>query len=911
MHKILHTGDTRSIVVLHGLGGMGKTQLTITYALRHKEKYTAIFWLNANDNYSLQASFQHVARQLLEYHPSIVQLSSLDLDKDIEKVIEAVKNWFDLPGNVRWLLVYDNYDNPKLPGTNQDSDVDVRRFLPRSDQGSIIITTRSSQVNLGQRIHIRKLVDINESLEILSKTSGRANLFDNDEAIDLINELDGLPLAVSTAGAYLEHVTIGFGTYIRHYRKSWLKLQEKSPLLDSYDRSLYTTWQITLERIKSQNEMSALLLKLWAYFDRNDLYFELVRHAVSDSDMKLVDDELDFNEAMTLLVNYGLVDLDKSPEKQSDGQCYSLHTCVHSWTISVLNKEWDKHLEEQALHCVAQEVPNRAIEKWWLSSARILPHAIRQLDVIARSELLTFEAAWGCHKIAELRFDQGKLPEAEQLWERVLQCCEIAPEQKREEDFSILKNVAMIGLGQIYLLTSKYAESEKLMIQVVRYCEKMRGPKHEVTLSMTKDLAHIYIAQYKLTEAEGLLNCLLKDTEALLGLDNKTTSDTFLFAGELYERQNKLKEAQEAYMKALRGYETMFGTEHPYTLSAISSLAKTYELQGDYVKAEEMFTRVLRGREEMVGSTHQSTLATYKLMGFMYLKMSGKADLAEKMFQQALHGYTEVFGPENEETIKISYFLGYVHYQNDDFDKAKEILEETLRRDQKNFGWNKDITCKGAETLASIYQKQGEKLVEAEELFLQAIQGYEKISESEPGDDDTPPHLILMNDVAIFYIEQGRLEDAKAMCERALREYKELLIDREESTDRLDCLDTLGTIYLKTGNFSRAEGLSKKALQGYEEILGLEEMASDVGALEITFNLGTVYAESNRPTLAKPLFEQALAGFMAVEGESSEWCEKINEAIQRLPPPEPEAKPEKPIPAQPKKSRLPVLKRRH
>ena len=71
------------------------------------------------------------------------------------------------------------------------------------------------------------------------------------DAIALVKELDGLPLALSTAGVYLEHVTTSFSDYLRLYKASWLTLQIKSPQLRSYeDRSLYTTWQITFDRIE-------------------------------------------------------------------------------------------------------------------------------------------------------------------------------------------------------------------------------------------------------------------------------------------------------------------------------------------------------------------------------------------------------------------------------------------------------------------------------------------------------------------------------------------------------------------------------------------------------------------------------------------------------------------------------------
>lgn len=91
-------------------------------------------------------------------------------------------------------------------------------------------------------------------------------------AVALVKELDGLPLALATAGAYLSHVSTGLNDYLRLYKASWLRLLQKSPELDSYeDRALYTTWQLSLDHIKLQNELSARLLELWAYFNNQDI----------------------------------------------------------------------------------------------------------------------------------------------------------------------------------------------------------------------------------------------------------------------------------------------------------------------------------------------------------------------------------------------------------------------------------------------------------------------------------------------------------------------------------------------------------------------------------------------------------------------------------------------------------------
>jgi hypothetical protein len=57
IHRTIRGDGGRRTVVLHGLGGIGKTQLTIAYAKRHRDNYSAVFWLNIKDEDSLKQSF--------------------------------------------------------------------------------------------------------------------------------------------------------------------------------------------------------------------------------------------------------------------------------------------------------------------------------------------------------------------------------------------------------------------------------------------------------------------------------------------------------------------------------------------------------------------------------------------------------------------------------------------------------------------------------------------------------------------------------------------------------------------------------------------------------------------------------------------------------------------------------------
>ncbi|KAK1839638.1 Nephrocystin-3-like protein 2 [Colletotrichum chrysophilum] len=280
------TGERRT-VVLHGLGGMGKTQLSIKYTKQHRSDYSATVWLNARDEMSLKQSFQRAAQRILREHHSVVYIKNAMASQDLDETVEAVKSWLNEPRNNRWLIVYDNYDDVRFdgrdrteksvrqvteesgpdPGKTQPEAAgskayDIRPYLPETDHGAVIITTRSVTVKVGKLIGLSKLGDINDSLEILASTSARDDFSQDPDAAMLARKLDGLPLALSTAGAYLSQVTTTCAEYLRLYRESWLRLQKESPQLLEYDQALYSTWGVSFRHIQQQRVGAAMLLQL-------------------------------------------------------------------------------------------------------------------------------------------------------------------------------------------------------------------------------------------------------------------------------------------------------------------------------------------------------------------------------------------------------------------------------------------------------------------------------------------------------------------------------------------------------------------------------------------------------------------------------------------------------------------------
>ncbi|KAF1816980.1 HET-domain-containing protein [Eremomyces bilateralis CBS 781.70] len=558
MHKTLQGDGSRRIAVLHGLGGIGKTQLTVAYAKRYRDNYSAVLWLNAKDEDCLKQSFGNVARRILQEHPSAPRLGGVDLKGILDEVVEAVKGWLSVSKNTRWLVIYDNYDNPKLRDDSNPTALDIKRFLPESYQGSIIITTRSSQVTVGRRIPVGKLEDMQDSIEILSNAARRNGLRDDPDAIALVKELDGLPLALATAGSYLDQVAVSLAEYLQLYKASWLKLQKKSPGLSSYeDRKLYSTWNISLGHVRRQNMLSAQLLQLWAYFDNQDLWFELLQHNdLEDPEWirAVTEDRINFNDAVRVLCDHGLVEADSlSHELESRG--YSMHSCVHSWTRHMLNQEWNCNLAKLALKCVGLHIPGTSSDRWWITQRRLLGHA-------ARCSLMETEAygemEWALHNLGLLYGDQGKLKEAEEMYMRALQGTEEA-----------------------------------------------LGPKHTSTLITVGNYGELYTKQNRLVDADKLIQRALRGLEKLLGPDHLITLGAVNGAGLLYHKQGRLSHAERTYQRALQGYEKAVGSEQAKTyvpaLDVVDNLGNLYVEMGEEEKALEMYLNALSGFEVVQG----------------------------------------------------------------------------------------------------------------------------------------------------------------------------------------------------------------------------------------------------------------------------------------------------------------------
>ena len=485
------------------------------------------------------------------------------------------------------------------------------------------------------------------------------------QARSILERLQGLPLAITQAGAYLRETNMALSDFIKHYDSTWdllMQEQDKFPLEEYSERTIWTTWRMSYEQIRHQSQEAAGLLKLWAFLDRGDLWYELVAsalelHSELDIDvpawlLKVVTNQLAFSSALRTLTRYSLIDT------REETSSHSMHAVLHQWCYSLSVGKDQMELSAIAIGIVVLAIPSESDHKYRVLQRRLLPHATQVYRWILCARRVLSEwmndshEGWLFHTFGLFFADQGKLAEAEKMYQQALEGKEKTLGPEHTSTLNTFNN-----LGNLYADQGKLAKAEKIYQRVLKGYEKALGPEHISTLRIVNNLGILYADQGKLAKAEKMYQRALKGYEKAFGPEDETIPklNTVNNLGNLYKDQGKLAEAEEMLQRALKGKENILGSEHTSTLDTINNLGLLYANQGKLAEAEKMYQRALKGYEKALGPEDKTIpkINTVNNLGTLY-KDQGKLAEAEEMFQRALEGYEKALGPEHSkcETVK-------------------------------------------------------------------------------------------------------------------------------------------------------------------------------------------------------------------------------------------------------------------
>ncbi|CAG7983436.1 unnamed protein product, partial [Penicillium nalgiovense] len=750
---------SQKVAILYGLGGIGKTQLAARFARDHKHDFTAIFWLGGKDRGTLLQSLSSIMPRL----PGQPQDTEAMDDEEAEQRARQVLRWLAIKGNSRWLIVFDNIDQYSPINSAVGDAYDIKKFFPTADHGSILITSRlQGLTELGKTFPVHSL-DSEEAIQLLLQSSGLSakdttrKLESNQDTLALANRLDGLPLAIVVAGAFMRETGTNMTEYLQYYQESWSDLQFQSSPERQYEQgNMLQTWMISYREIQKRDPNAAQLLLLFARFDNRDIWFELVKSGCHSLEVpawleKAVSTGLTFRNSLKLLIRFSFVET-----KQRVGN-YMMHPVVQDWCRHVASTDRNVNsvqLNELALISVGYCVPSESDRNCSELQRRLLPHAsyVRHRDC-SGNNIAVWEAF---RRLGVLYFGQGKLKEAGEMYQRALIGKEMALGPDHASTLTTVNN-----LGALYSDQGKLKEAEEMYQRALAGREKALGPDHTSTLATVDNLGLLYSGQRKLKEAEEMHQRALVGFEKALGPDHTSTLTAVNNLGLLYSGQGKLKEAEEMYQRALAGREKALGPDHTSTLTTVDNLGALYFGQGKLKEAEEMYQRALIGKEMALGLDHTSTLTTVNNLGLLYFSQ-GKLKEAEEMHRRALAGFENALGPDHTSTLAAVNNLGALYSGQGKLKEAEEKYQRALAGLEKALGPDHTSTLTTVDNLGFLYSGQG-KLKEAEEMYQRALAGREKAL----GPDHTST-LDTVGNLGALYSDQGKLKEAEEMYQRAL-----------------------------------------------------------------------------------------------------------------------------------------------
>jgi hypothetical protein len=409
---------------------MGKTQTAIEYAYRYGAEYAAVLWAKAYPQEALLADFVALAA-LLDLPQKEAQDQTL--------IIAAVRQWLET--HSEWLLIFDNADDLSL----------VRPFLPQRRGGHVVLTTRASALGgLAQRIEIDQLTATEGAQFLLLRTG----LLAPEETLESVaaaertaaeaiaRALDGLPLALDQAGAYIEETSCGLSEYLARYRLHEVALLKRRGLsvVDHHPDPVATTWALSFEQIETANLAAAELLRFCAFLSAEAIPEELLAAGAPELGPVLAPvaaDSFALDTAVAEILKYSL--LHRDPQSKT----LTMHRLVQTVLQHTLEEMARRQWAERAVRSIHRAFP--AVEfSTWARCERLLPHALACATLMEHWKLLFPEGASVLNQAGYFLHERARFGEAEPLYQRALAIAEqtLGPDHRRVA--TVLENYAKL-----------------------------------------------------------------------------------------------------------------------------------------------------------------------------------------------------------------------------------------------------------------------------------------------------------------------------------------------------------------------------------------------------------------------------------------------------------------------------------
>jgi tetratricopeptide (TPR) repeat protein len=604
--------EAEGLVVLTGLGGVGKTQLALAHLDLYHTDYDLAWWLRAEQDPTLAEDYAALAdaRQLTDPAATIAHKTA------------ASRRW--LEANRRWLLVFDN-------ATDAAS---VTRYLPStSSRGQVIVTSRDRLWPEVATIPVQPLARA-ESVQFLCDHTPS----DPQTAAALADLLGDLPLALEQARAYLAVTRQSAADYLQDLQRELAA--PSGELLGEgtghYQTTVATTWTLSVGQARREAPGAAELLTLLSFLAPEAIPRSLpAEHAgtLPRELRRVAADHRRYERAVGALARYSLLTLTEDT--------LTVHRLVQAVTRQPLSARAARRWAGAAVRLLAAAFPDDSDDVGsWPVCALLLPHALAAADHASRLQADPRATAWLLNQAGGYLWARAEPRAAADAFVSALTInARLGPDHP--EVATSLSNLGLV-LGDL----EEFQAARDAHQRALTILEARLGPDHPrvaITLNnlglALRDLGELGAARYCHQRA-------LTIYEARVGPDHPDVALTLNNLGSVLQDLGELQAARDHLERALTIYEARLGPDHPQVALTLNNLGDVLQDLGELQAARDHLERALTIYEARLGPNHPQVATTLNNLGDV-LQDLGELQAARDHYQRTLTIAEARLGPDH------------------------------------------------------------------------------------------------------------------------------------------------------------------------------------------------------------------------------------------------------------------------
>ncbi|NAS20089.1 tetratricopeptide repeat protein [Herbidospora sp. NEAU-GS84] len=556
---------------VHGLGGIGKSELALQYAAAHRAAYRLVWWIDADSRAQIQTGLAALTRALCAGTHSVAAFQATT-----EEAAAWAMSWLSL--RTGWLLIFDNVEQVD----------DLQPYLSRLNGGSVLITSRR---DIGWSTFGCIPID----LDVLDSTAATAVLValiglaspspsEMAELAALAEEVGFLPLALGQSAAYIARtpgMTVPAYRHLLHTAPA--RAHAASPAGQQGQAVVAQVWTLTRRRIADLDPLAPHLLALLACYAPDQLPITVL-HRLPDTD------ELQIGQALGLLASYSMITISKERD------ALSVHRLVQAVTLAELPEEERQAVLGQAADLLTAALPQdqEAIGSWPIYR-RLLAHARAALPPRseAMDQMIAYLNASGDYTTVKILQHQRYQAQLDH--------------HGPEHPDTLL---AQASLAYYTRQAGDAAAARDQLAALLPIHERVLGAEHPETLTNRANLAYLLGSEGDAAGARDQYAALLPIRERVQGAEHPATLTTRANLARWTGQAGDPAGARDQYAALLPIRERVSGAEHPATLISLHNLASWSGEAGDPAGARDQYAALLPIRERVSGAEHPTTLDT-------------------------------------------------------------------------------------------------------------------------------------------------------------------------------------------------------------------------------------------------------------------------------------------------------------